>query len=161
MKVANIVGNGPSNSLYQHLDSVYTLGINYSRFPVNNIIVSDDKVIKNNDAKNVIVIGKSHTIKDGFKYSLNTGQRAYLYLREQGYDLIRLYGFDLMWSDDFSSETDEYHPKSAWVEQAKKAKLNEYWNECWKNIIDTDTIIWMPGDKKLSFENEHVIRMWI
>jgi len=161
MRLATIIGNGPSNTLYQRMENVYTIGINYCEHKVDNIIVSDDKVVRNNNAENVIVIGKTHIMKDGFKYSLNTGQRAYLYLREQGYNLIRMYGFDLMWSEDFTSETDKYHPKDSWVVQAKKPELNKYWNERWANIIDTDTLIWMPGDKKLNFENEYAIRMWI
>jgi hypothetical protein len=95
------------------------------------------------------------TKKGGLNLAWNTGHNAYNYLRKMGYTHFEMYGFDLLFSDNWSSSTDRVFNKDLWVQQAIEVDINNEWIQYWNEIIDTPTIIHAPVGAKLYVNSKH------
>lgn len=155
---AVLVGNGPSNKYYNPDMEGIKCGFNLTNLNVDVIFVSDDKVINKTKQNSKVEILKKPFLKreGGINVGWNTGQNAYNHLKGLGYKEFDLFGFDLMWSNTWASETDKVFNKDSWVKQAEKVDMNGKWNSFWNDLIDRTTRIHAPKGSKLLFENEYV-----
>jgi hypothetical protein len=155
-----LIGNGPSSKFYSqlnHLDGGMTAGFNLTEHNVDIIFVSDKKVINKLEGNPKVHVLKKPfmTKKGGLNLAWNTGHNAYNYLRKMGYTHFEMYGFDLLFSDNWSSSTDRVFNKDLWVQQAIEVDINNEWIQYWNEIIDTPTIIHAPVGAKLYVNSKH------
>jgi len=165
MPIINLVGNGPSRKLFsKYRNPAKTVGFNFCD-DFDETFVSDPHVIKQRDPnefphKKLTVLEKEITNNGKMNTGYNTAQCAYLELRKRGYYEFHMYGFDLMWSNNFESLTDQTINKDRWVQKALDNNLNDIWNQYWTDIIDTITYIYIPSDiptDSLRVNNEHTV----
>lgn len=154
---AVLIGNGPSNRYYDPNMEGIKCGFNLTKLNVDVIFVSDAKVINKLNGNPKVEILKKPFLQRAGRVNIgwNTGQNAYKHLRSLGYTEFDLFGFDLMWSNTWASETDKVFNKDAWVKDAEEVNMNDKWNSFWDELIDTTTRVHAPKGSKLSFENEY------
>tara|TARA_Y100000389_G_scaffold63850_1_gene59851 strand:+ start:1366 stop:1872 length:507 start_codon:yes stop_codon:yes gene_type:complete len=152
---AILLGNGPSSKYYSSDLEGYKVGFNMTEADVDVIFASDQKVIKRqkNNPKLKVLPKPFMTQKGGINVAWNTGHNAYNHLRTEGYDEFELYGFDLLFSNNWVSSTDRVFNKDSWVRQAIAADLNTEWIRFWNELIDVSTIIHAPKGSRLHIEN--------
>ena len=163
--IVALVGNGPSKSLF-HRKPEYNLvcGFNFARDKyLDRIFISDPGVSKRMVLPNfkdtridIIEKEKKRVFKGAMNISKNTSQVAYMKLLREGAKEFHIFGHDLMWADDYTSESDKHSPKDAWVVKAKQNNLRSYWMKYWSEIITVPTYIHMPENQSLNFKSEFV-----
>jgi len=158
MRKVILIGNGPSNRFFNPLENmgIMKAGFNITDFDVDIIFASDKKVIDklNGNPKLRVLTKPFMERKNGINVAWNTGHNAYNYLRKTGYTHFEMYGFDLLFSDVWDSTTDRVFNKTNWVQQARKAKLNDEWIKYWNDLIDAPTVIHAPMMTKLTLNNK-------
>lgn len=163
--IAAMIGNGPSKIFFQKQKNVIKFdivaGFNFARESyLNLILVSDPNVIRNtkDDDPRVKSIEKlKKKVHNGKMFvSKNTSQVGYEVLTRKGVKEFHIFGHDLMWTEDYTSETDKILPKQGFVNKAKINNLRSYWLQYWTEIIQTPTYIHMPENTNLSFSNDLV-----
>lgn len=61
----------------------------------------------------------------------NSGHHAVECLAKKGYDIIHLWGFDSMWTEDLTSAMDTKVPRP------QRPPLNRWWRPIWNEIFET------------------------
>lgn len=155
MKIAHLIGNGPSKKLFKNLyPEVPIFGCNLGEpsLPMTATFIMDQIVLNHIQIKGlhlnypVIVpealenhVRKYVPVKiyDTVEYELvngeSTGHKAVEYLLEKGFTEIQMWGFDSLKEDNVDSDTHAKMPQALF-----DPKNYLRWRERWKEIFSSE-----------------------
>lgn len=171
-KKIDIVGNGASNSMYTHQKNfVVSFNVPQHGFRYDTLSIIDNKPLhwmKTNSWQPTVPVLCTTVIKelaqklgiggdwfDYFKHKphVNAGHHALLHFGNLHQE-IHLWGFDSMFSEDLTSQSDVIIPRN------QRPKLNKHWYPQWCNIMDNITAtvyVHVPQGKQLEIKHERLI----
>jgi hypothetical protein len=165
------VGNGNSNSLYKP-QSTYCIGCNIpqQQFAYNSLSIIDNRPldwIKQHGWQPPVPIFCTQEVKqrakkfnisgDWFdvyerKHRWNAGHHAVLYHSKMTSE-IHLWGFDSLFSQDLTSQTDAIIPRHT------RPPLNNHWHPIWLEIleqIDCRVVLHIPKGAKCAIKHDKI-----
>lgn len=171
-KRIDIVGNGASNTMYTNQKNfVLAFNVPQHGFRYDALAIIDNRPINWMNSNNwhpTVPVFCTSGVKDyakkhsrqgdwfdylKFKPRTSAGHLALEYFGTR-YEEIHMWGFDSMFSDDLTSQTDKIIPR------AKRPPLNNHWYPLWceyMNKITATVYVHVPEDKKLEVQHERLI----
>lgn len=169
--MSNLIGNGPSNSLYTS-DGSYNIVCNIPQHGIKHqgISIIDGEVLawmKKHNYHPTVPVYCTQTIKSMAQSKNIGGEWLPVYERKNRYNAglhaaeyltrfskqIHLWGFDSMWSTDITSQMDTL------IERARPRPLHEWWRPLWNDIFnktECEFVIHLPNGESCEFTQANV-----
>lgn len=146
--VTHIIGNGASNSLFEHTgENTIACNLPQHKHKYNSLSIIDSIVVRKMRelkytpkvpvycTEKVKELAQKLNIEGDWLpvYELlpksNSGHHAVMYSAQHTQQAIHLWGFDSMWSNDLQSQVDAVIPRH------KRPQLNTHWRPLWNTIL--------------------------
>lgn len=166
MKRAHMVGNGPSYKDFSKIDETdFVVGCNLPHVPSDLTFICDIRFLNTIVDKNLVIPCpamvsykiQNYVDRNKHKYngklnlkgvmkkrqpiapsSLSSGHHAALWLIDNGYEEIHIWGCDGLVTKSMDSKTDEYVTVSVKSNRKHCERHTEKWKKSWQHIVKTN-----------------------